>query len=89
MEDTYLAKVVTQSQPYKLEDGSNSWIADVVYKKDDFYYTRKILSPSIKHGPLIIGEEIIVTYDKDDEIANEEMVKTYKDPNYYKKMIES
>lgn len=84
MEDTYIAKVVAPSKPYKLDDGGNSWIADVVYKKDDFYYTRKMLSPSIKHGPLVLGEEIIVTYNENDEIASDNMVKVYNNPTAYK-----
>lgn len=86
MAETYTAKIVTVSRPYLVKEG-NSWVSTCVYKKEDRYYRKNAVPPSLNHGPWEIGEEVGVIPSAKDEIAEDWMVQIYNNPKNYKEIM--
>ena len=86
MEVTYTAKVVTPSRPYLIKEG-NTWISDIVYKKDGVFLTRKVLAPNVDYGPYEVGEEIEIQANDNDELAEDYLIEIYNNPKAYKDIL--
>lgn len=86
MEEIITAKVVSLSRPYLTKEG-NSWISDVVYVKNDNYFTKKAVAPVYRHGPFEIGEEVEVDFDLNDNPAEDWMIEIYQTPSRYKEIL--